>query len=90
MPVGGSGGQSGKPSSLVPLAVGCGCTVGPGPLDGRPAGGWFEGALVRVEVGGTRCGYWRRAAPAAVLAAFEDEEPMLGIYLDVGLVRLWF
>lgn len=29
-----------------------------------------------LEVGGTRSGYWRRAAPAAVLAALEDEEPI--------------
>lgn len=34
-----------------------------------------------VEVGGTRCGYWRRAAPAADLAALEDEEP---IYFESG------
>lgn len=63
-------------SSLVPLAVVCGWTVGPGALGWRPAGGRAEGALVGVEVGGVRCGYWRLAAPAAVLAALEDEEPI--------------
>lgn len=33
---------------------------------------------MRGGVGGVRCGYLRRAAPAAVLAALEDEEPIFG------------
>lgn len=82
------GGQSGVssnvPSSLVPLAIVCGWTVGPGALGWRPGGERAEGALVGVEVGGVRCGYWRRPAPAAVLAALEDAEPIfVGVWLGV-------
>ena len=80
--------NSNVPSSLVPRAVDCGCTVGPDALGCRPGGGRAEGALVGLEVGGTRCGYCRRAAPVAVLVTLEDEEPIpSGVFLCVW-VRL--
>ncbi len=70
------------PSSRVSLTLACGRTVGPG-LEGSPGGGGWGGALVgrgAAVAGGIREGYLR-AAPLAVRAAFEDEEPMIaGVY----------
>lgn len=71
------GSETNIPSFLVSLALACGRTVGPG-LEGSPGGGGCEGALLvrgAAVVGGVREGYLR-AAPLAVRAAFEEDEPI--------------
>lgn len=79
------------PSFLVSLALACGRTVGPG-LEGSPGGGGCEGALlVRgvAVVGGVREGYLR-AAPLAVRAAFDEDEPIFaGVNWRVFLELLY-
>lgn len=88
----GEAGEGVLPSSRVPLACDRGCTVGPGAPDWPPGGGRAEGALVdgACDVGDTLCGYCLRAAPAAVLAALDDDDPMVFTHrvgaslLDVG------
>lgn len=78
----GSGGGV-VPSSRPLLAWACGRTVGPGLP--RAAGGGCEGAAFVVEeVGGAvaREGYFLAAAPPAVRAAFEVEEPMFVVWVD--------
>jgi len=71
------GSETNIPSFLVSLALACGRTVGPG-LKGSPGGGGCDGALLVRGVavmGGVRVGYLR-AAPLAVRAAFEEDEPI--------------
>lgn len=75
--VSGNASQSDKelPSSLVSLACGVGCTLGP--TAGVSGGTDAEAGLSEMGGGGTLVGNWRRAAPvAAVLAAFEAELPI--------------
>ena len=73
-------------SSLLSLAEGGGCTVGPGAALSVFAGAVADG-LVAFGVGGMRDGYFRRVAVLpAVLAAFEEEEPIFELRL-MGIVR---
>ena len=65
-------------SSLFSLAYVSGYTVGPVPAPLGDAGSWAEGVFDAFEGGGgTRVGYLRVLALAALLAAFEDDEPIL-------------
>lgn len=69
-------------SSRVPLACGCGRTVGPawplGAADGCVGGAFVvaEGAVLVVVFGDGREGYLRAAAPATLRDAFEPEDPI--------------
>lgn len=71
----GSEASSAIDSSRVSLALDWGCTVGPGVDGERAEAGGRRGVLVVADEACS--GYLRLAADVAVLAALEEEEPIV-------------